>query len=83
MTKLFKQAQPETVNSNITLIVKPEQLKRLKRLLSTYQPRDIANVLGWRALFQLLPHMNSKFRKFKFEYDRQRHLITKEVPRYE
>ena len=71
--KLFKSMfdineflfQPE----KYTYVVKPSQIQELQILLSSYKPRDIANVLGWRVLEQFLDHLPNQFRKFKFEFD--------------
>ena len=50
-------------------VVNPSQMLEFQILLSSYQPRDIANVFGWRVLQQLLDHMPHQFRKLKFEFD--------------
>ena len=62
---------------NYTYVTKPKQLRALAMLLSTYQPRDIANVLGWRALYKLLDHMPHRFRRNKQNYDKIRYLLKK------
>ena len=82
MAKLLNHTHPGLNISTAKFLVKPQQLTRLQRLLSTYQPRDIANVLGWRCLIQLIPHMNHQIRQTKLEYDKKRHLVEDEMPRY-
>ena len=79
---MITNAYPDLDLDSAEYIVRPAQLNRLAQLLSTYQPRDMANVLGWRALFQLLPHMGSNFRGLLFKYHRQRHLIESQSPRF-
>ena len=66
---------------NLTFVAKPGQLKEFQFLLSTYQPRDIADVLGWRALYPVLEHMPHRFRVFKHEFDKARFLVKSQRER--
>ena len=79
--KLLNHSHPHLDISNATFLVKPNQLLKLERLLSTYTPRDIANLLGWRSLVQLVPHMNANIRLIGVEYDKKRHFIEQATPR--
>ena len=62
-------------------VVNPSQMLEFQILLSSYQPRDIANVFGWRVLQQLLDHMPHQFRKLKFEFDEIKYKIKRKLRR--
>lgn len=77
LTNIFLKDDTPFHPENYTYVVIPSQLQELQILLSSYQPRDIANVFGWRVLQQLLPHMQHQFRKLKFEFDQVSDQITR------
>ena len=75
LNNIFQDSDIPFDPEKYTYVVRPMQMKELQILLSSYQPRDIANVLSWRTLQQVLDHMPFQFRTFKFEFDQMRYQV--------